>query len=112
MGAPPDTHTRRCSETEVTGVLREATYSSSAQYIVGTPIQKPTFSAAMVSRTAAGSNRGNITNRTPPYRHAFIWHVWAVEWKSGSVTSSTSWMSAPRIAGDSMWYVTMAFESM
>ena len=56
------------------------------QYIVGTPTQKATRSSANASSTAAGSNRGSSTSRNPPYNAAFICTVWAVEWKSGSVT--------------------------
>ena len=53
-------------------------YFKIAQYIVGTPIQKFTFSRAIASSVAAGSNRGSSTTRNPPYMLEFICTVWPV----------------------------------
>ena len=88
------------------------TCCSSAQYIVGTPVQKPTCSRSIVSSTAAGSKRGSSTIRMPCSSPAFIWQVCAVEWNSGSVTSTTSCAMPPRIAGRNMSRVATAFSSM
>ena len=65
IGAPPETESRSVAATRDTSMFCSFACFNNVQYIVGTPIQCVTRSAAMAASSAAGSKRGSSTSVPP-----------------------------------------------